>query len=196
MSYDPQAYTQEVQQSIGTSDYIMQTPWRTCKPCLDYGSGVATCTNRDLVDVNSDLIGITRKNTKNACDMYNPLRDGQTCSEKTDVTICNEMIREDTRLSNPACNLRSTGFNRWEWLCQNPQDRVHIPFDFNINSKLVAKDAHRPLIPQPIDPRPALPANDEIEIDPSAKVPDCMMYAPRANLPMVSWRSCAEIEKY
>ena len=23
---------------------------------------------------------------------------------------------EDTRLSNPPCNLRGTGWNRWEWL--------------------------------------------------------------------------------
>ena len=38
---------------------------------------------------------------------------------------------EDTRLSNPSCNLRGTGWNRWEWLCLNPQDRVEIPFDFN-----------------------------------------------------------------
>ena len=34
---------------------------------------------------------------------------------------------EPTKLSNPPCNLRGTGWNRWEWLCQNPQDKVEIP---------------------------------------------------------------------
>ena len=68
---------------------------------------------------------------------------------------------EDTRLSNPACNLRGTGWNRWEWLCLNPQERVLMPFDHNINNRLVAKDNHRPCIPKPIDVNHSLPQGED-----------------------------------
>jgi hypothetical protein len=70
---------------------------------------------------------------------------------------------ESTRLSNPPCTLRGTGWNRWEWLCKNPQDKVAIPFDHMIDSVLVAKDNHRPLLPKPIDQSLALPVpNSEV----------------------------------
>ena len=64
---------------------------------------------------------------------------------------------EDTRTTNPACNLRGTGFDRWEWLCKDPQARVEIPFDWNINNRIVVRDNHRPCIPKPIECGPCLP---------------------------------------
>ena len=64
---------------------------------------------------------------------------------------------EDTRLSNPPCTLRGTGINRWEWLCRNPQERVFVPFDFNISDKTLAKDNHRPCVPNPLDQTLVLP---------------------------------------
>jgi hypothetical protein len=74
---------------------------------------------------------------------------------------------ENTRLSNPSCNLRGTGWNRWEWLCQDPQERVEIPFDYNINNRLVVRDNHRPLIPKPLDQSAALPkpTDEPIKVD-------------------------------
>ena len=68
---------------------------------------------------------------------------------------------EDTRLSDPACNLRGTGFNRWEWLCLNPQEKALVPFDYNISNRIVVKDNHRACIPKPIDQRLPLPAKPE-----------------------------------
>ena len=65
---------------------------------------------------------------------------------------------ENTRISNPSCNLRGTGWNRWEWLCENPQERVLMPFDTNISNRLVVKDNHRPVIPKLIDQNPILPS--------------------------------------
>ena len=74
---------------------------------------------------------------------------------------------ENTRLSNPSCNLRGTGFNRWEWLCNNPQERVLIPFDVNVSNRLVVKDNHRPVIPTLIDQTSILPTpnNEPIRVN-------------------------------
>ena len=42
-------------------------------------------------------------------------------------------------------------------MCLDPQDRVLIPFDYNINNRLVVKDNHRPCIPTPVDVNLSLP---------------------------------------
>jgi hypothetical protein len=68
---------------------------------------------------------------------------------------------EDSRLSDPACNLRGTGFDRWEWLCLNPQEKALVPFDYNISNRIVVKDNHRPCVPNPIDQRLPLPTKPE-----------------------------------
>ena len=63
----------------------------------------------------------------------------------------------ESRYSHPASTLRGTGFDRWEWLCFNPQEKASIPFDCYIPNRIVVKDNHRPCIPKPIDHRPLLP---------------------------------------
>ena len=63
----------------------------------------------------------------------------------------------ESRHSDPASNLRGTGFDRWEYLCQNPQDNVLIPFDNNVSNRIVVKDNHRPLVPTPVDGKLGLP---------------------------------------
>ena len=57
---------------------------------------------------------------------------------------------EEIRTSNPPCNLRGTGWNRWEWLCMDPQERVLMPFDNMVSNRIIVKDNHRPCVPNPI----------------------------------------------
>ena len=65
----------------------------------------------------------------------------------------------ESRHLDPASNLRGTGFDRWEWLCFNPQEKALVPFDYNVANRIVVKDNHRPCIPKPVDPRLVLPPN-------------------------------------
>jgi hypothetical protein len=151
-----------------------------------------------MVDVDSELQGITRKASRFAGDKYHPAQGAQFCKERTRVVMCADegTLSEDTRLSNPPCTLRSTGWNRWEWLCKNPQERVEMPFDANINSQMNARDAHRPVLPVLMDPAAALP-RDDTPLHPSAgSVYSAGPLAVADNMPLVSWRDCATIEKY
>lgn len=66
----------------------------------------------------------------------------------------------ESRYSHPASTLRGTGFDRWEYLCFNPQEKATIPFDCYIPNRILVKDNHRPCIPQPLDYRPSLPPNN------------------------------------
>lgn len=201
MGYDPMAYKQSLTQSTGASDYIMGTPWHQCPPCLPtdsrrnpLGQGVAQCTSASLIDIDSELQGIARHNSRASCEKF---QAGSTpCKTIAPIPDCPAADRsEDTRLSNPPCTLRSTGFNRWEWLCKDPQASVEVPFDFNVNSQLIAKDSHRPLLPTPVDPRPLLPPDEDAPIHASASMPACPQEK-LANLPMVSWQACDMISRY
>jgi len=134
----------------------------------------------------------------NTCKTCNgkPLKNGQMCPTDyskgpTNFPDCNFLPQEETRTSNPPCNLRGTGWNRWEWLCLNPQERIEIPFDYNISNRIVVKDNHRPCIPTPIDAVPLLPKGGIIPCETINGV--CS--AP-TQPPSVQWRHLDEIKQY
>lgn len=162
LDYDACTYEHNLRQSSGTGDYWLQTPSIECMKCFPgdpsinaQQSGVAKCANRPLVDLDSELMGLTRKASNCPKDKYVP--SAQPFCQTDKLRDCRAIPREETRLSNPPCTLRCTGWNRWEWLCQNPQANVLAPFDFNISNRIVVKDNHRPCVPTPLSPIPILP---------------------------------------
>lgn len=93
------------------------------------------------------------------------IQEGQKCGDNTLVNIpqCNFGV-EDTRLSNPASNLRGTGWNRFDPIALDPQAQLLFPGAYNINSRLLTKDNHRPCVRTPnvnnMNP-PPMPAYQE-----------------------------------
>lgn len=178
LKYDTCSYKQVLSESIGPCEYQLGTPFISCDDCLSQDpqlilqrNGVSVAKNIPQIDVDSDLMNITRKLTncssKEFIPKFNVKGDIDNTIETKHFNDCNMPTRENTRLSNPASTLRGTGWNRWEWLCENPQKRSIIPFDFNINNRLVVKDNHRPLIPKLIDQGVFLPTqnNDPIKVN-------------------------------
>ena len=170
LNYDTCSYQHSLAESVGPGEYMLTEPPNVNEPCFAQSpqirlqrQGVNYTQNMPLIDVDSELMNLTRPATNCPSRKYIP--DGNQCNEshklqesKNNLTHGNDCFFdvEDTRLSNPPCNLRGTGWNRWEWLCLNPQDRVLMPFDYNINNRLVVKD-NRPCIPKPIDVSLSLP---------------------------------------
>ncbi len=219
--YDKEAYKQSLNQSVGPGVYTLSS-FNQCGQCYPYPPSVRLQKQGDshikgqsLIDVDSELSGITRKQSKDINQQYNPECPDNTC---TSGEVCGQGVvgnckgrkrgerhsdgglqhwkdcfipAEDTRLSNPSCNLRGTGWNRWEWLCINPQDNVEIPFDWNINNRLVVKDNHRPCIPKPISPEPALPKGGDLPCE--ATNPSCAVFTQPNS---VSWQSANNIRRY
>ena len=161
LSSDSCSYEQKLRESIGPGAYQLGTPANDCTPCArdvptdpyiryqSFGPGI--CPPGSSIDTNSDLIGITRKASKCAADQYLPSSKpvGNVCAPKGQLDC--RPGTEPTRLSNPPCTIKETGYNRWEDLCWNPQDRAIIPFEWNTSYRMVAKDNHTPCIPNPID---------------------------------------------
>jgi hypothetical protein len=78
------------------------------------------------------------------------------------------------------------GFNRWEWLCKDPQSSALRPFQANINYRLIVKDNHRPCISKPMDVS-ALPP----QVD--AKMPGWCSGEADVSVPQLSWKECKDV---
>lgn len=196
LNYDTGAYAQDLQQSVGSGLYALNTPVTDCASCFPPDNlntermNSSVCGNHPLVDVSSELLGITRKSSKAPADNYVP--DEKFCAA-TRLKDCLSIHAEDTRLSNPPITLRGTGWNRWEWLCQDPQQRAFIPFDHNIANRIVAKDNHRPYLQRPIDQSAALPpgcaSDDVVAYDPETRCGKPSGAADGA-LTSTTWKAC------
>lgn len=190
LNSDKETYKHNLKQSVGPGEYQSQTPLRECHECFASDprlrhsrGGNSKCKDVPLIDVDSELRGYTRRASNHPLDKFIPRGfpdDRKPFCKLEKVRPCQDesMTTQDTRFSNPPSTLRGieNGFNRWEWLCQNPQERIEIPFDVQIDSRTVMKDNHRPHIPEPIDPTLALPAHmhdDRPMSDPEAFVKKC-----------------------
>lgn len=170
LDHDDCTYKHVLAESRGPGTYMIGTPRNDCTGCFFSAPGVfvdrygaATCSE-GVVDVDSEVMNITRRASRCPSDKYIPGRDGMPCKAKLPAKDCSDFMgQEDTRLSNPPCTLRGTGWNRWEFLCRDPQESAFVPFDININNRMVVKDNHRPCIPEPIDQSDCLPPLENIE---------------------------------
>ena len=188
LSYDKGAYKNAINQSIKPGSYYLDKPRIDCSHCYPYPvsvipqqRGVSMYSNKNLVDVSSELLGITRKASEDPTKHYTPSCPPNSCDTGYPcgggvIGKCNGLKEgsrpgdeglvhfkdcflpaEETRTTNPACNLRGTGWNRWEWLCMNPQENIEIPFSNNVSNRIVFKDNHRPSIPTPMESTNVIP---------------------------------------
>lgn len=196
--YDDNAYRHKLAETIGMGEYMLQRP-RICDNCVYYaggavlpdGKGVAVC-DKELIDVDSELLGITRKSSHCPTNKYLPNKDPFCKVNTKDLLECTDLVPEPTLVSNPKCTNKETTVNRWEWLCKNPQANALIPFDWNINNRLVVKDAHRPCIQRPLDQSASLPpvCNNYVQYDWASRYTQTPIQNPNFQL-----AKCANIPK-
>lgn len=154
LNYDTCTYKHNLRQSVGVFDYLMTTPSSCeCRVEKPYS-----------IDLDSELIGITRQASNCPDNKHLPTSGGkshQVSCIKDSKKICKDITKTHTRLDNPACTLRGSGWNRWEWLPKNPQDKTLVPFDYNISNRIIVKDNHRPVLHKPLDQQTTLPQGSE-----------------------------------
>lgn len=173
LSYDSCSYNEKLKRTIGPGLYALNQPYNDCidckstlpdDPALRYQAyGPNTCTMKTAVDDSSELLGLNYRKSKCNADEYTPgnYTPKAGCVINTDNPRECWAPREDTKLSNPPCNLKGTGINRWEWLCYDPQERAIEAFDrVPVNYRMVAKDNHVPIIDTPQDQTVFFPSNN------------------------------------
>jgi len=199
LKYDDNTYKYSLAATVEPGNYMTQTP-RNCDNCVYYAPGIILDGKADvlcdkaLIDIDSELLNITRKNSQCPADKYIP--DGKAfCNYYSTLKECTDLVPEPTLISNPKCTGHEVTVNRWEWLCKNPQDKSLVPFDYLINNRLIVKDNHRPLIERPLDQSCALPPvdNNKIIYDWSSKWLNCNNS--QVNIPNVPVVKCKNIRE-
>ena len=96
------------------------------------------------IDIESKLKNLNITASKNPKAQYNPLKDKCRNSKNclVDLPDC-YLETDDTRLSNPNCNLRGININRFNPLCMNPQVKIFFPGQKHISTRLMAKDDYK-----------------------------------------------------
>jgi hypothetical protein len=182
--YDTAAYQAQLRQSTGPMAYMLDPirndvnqPVRISDPGFIAKSGVSVTHMRPLVDVESDLLGMDIKNSKDPNQLFQPKcpqcgchTEGYPCGSglNTGCAKCSEALyhlprlnfnQDYTRISNPICTARELGINRFQPLQLQPQDehRWLQQSEVGINYRMVVKDNHVPCIPKLIDQSNCLP---------------------------------------
>jgi len=176
LNYDDDTYKTNLLSSISPGLYMLEPVRNDCQKCTLYGSEMNISYNADgkcsnLIDVDSELLGITRKKSKCPSKAYLPSAE-PFCNPTILKEECDFLRPEHTKLSAPPCfGAREVGINRWSWLPKDPQDKALVPFDYLINNRIVVRDNHRPLIQQPKAQDESLPpaCNDNIFYDWSSR---------------------------
>ena len=179
--YDGCKTSDDLRLTTGPGRYALDEPPQACNACFAPEPTVhmqrwgAPLNSRYIkTDVESDLWNINRPTTKSVCNQYNPTANKFNGTATAQAKEC-EFPQTHSRLVDPPCTLRSSGWNRFEWLCQNPQEGIMLPFDNLVTTRLAAKDSFRPCIPKPINsaavlpvPMPRAPAMNYASLDTGA----------------------------
>ena len=118
-------------QAKGPGLYQLDESLRTSKPAYAWapGSNVSRedkAPSGELTDIQSDLLNITRKESKNIYLQYSPYENKTFQQPIHGDDGFFEQV--NSRLSDPAFDLKEYGINRWEWLPIDPQKNAVEPF--------------------------------------------------------------------
>lgn len=190
LNYDTGTYKKDLNQSIGPGIYVLAKP--KVNSICDKNNRRKKCLQGNFIDIDSELQGLNRKNTNNPSKKYRPKSTNLVCNGIDDALglgadFLDDCIiqPEDTRLSNPPCTMRETEINRFDWLSSNPQSMCEIPFTHNISNRILVKDNHRPIIPNPISSIPVLPKQKGLTSETIKNV-----YANNTSPPSTYWKRC------
>ena len=166
--YDRTNTKKYIQASMDPGYYQISTP-KSCNSCFQPNPSVRLQKNgvsienpsqqrfyAGPIDVESDLIGLEgppsgyslQQQCNSTDDQYACVFGAGNMRNVKKMDTC-FLPTEDTRLSNPPATLRGTGINRFNPLCMNPQNNVIFQGEYDVSSRLLAKDNFKPCVPTP-----------------------------------------------
>ena len=136
--------------------------------------GAAHDMTSTKTDVESDLKNLGRPTVRTTCGQYQP-EQGMAVAERLTAMPEVEFPQTASHLVDPPCTLRGTGINRWQWLCENPQENIMVPFEYLVDSRHAAKDAVYHAADKPLESSPAVRERlfrcDRVFMEPAVPVP-------------------------
>lgn len=155
-NYDELRTAKLLQESTGPGRYLLNTPGPGCNPCFiedphirlqGIGPNLREVPNGHPVDIDSDLMGLTRPLSKD-CLLYS--KHAIETKQKT-YTDCSIDYTDESRTTHPAFMYRDLEQSHRFPLLFNPQQNSMIPIQDYKNSSLEAKDNFKPTFRCPLD---------------------------------------------
>ena len=156
-NYDPCRTVKLLQESTGPGRYMLNTPGNGCAPCYmedpelrlqKWGANLRKVPGGHPIDIDSDLLGLTRPLTKDCIKKEFP-KKGVVVSQKVTYKTCKPNTQQ-SRVTHPAFMYRDLEQVDWWPLILNPQENVCMRFQNNLNTRLLEKDYFVPKVPCPI----------------------------------------------
>jgi hypothetical protein len=146
--YDNCRVEKKLQEMTGTGRYMLNTPGPGCNTCYiedpqmrlqKWGANLRHVDGGAVIDIDSDLIGLTRKLTKDCHPSKNIVK-----SERVYYPKCKKTFTQQSRTTHPAWMYKDLEQNNRYPLFLNPQENVCIPFHNNLSTRLLERDNHVP----------------------------------------------------
>jgi hypothetical protein len=140
---DPCRIEKQLEETTGPGRYMLSVPGNGVKPYFmedpyirmqKWGANLRTNT----INLESELIGLGRNLNKD-CTKENNYKNHEVKNNKIEYPSCIPFI-EQTRATNPAWTVRDLEQVNWEILPLDPQENVCIPFQNNLNTRLLERD--------------------------------------------------------
>ena len=158
-NYDPCRTKKLLEESTGPGRYMLNKPGWGNKPCFfsdpqirmqEWGTNLRRVPGGAPIDIDSDLLGITRPLSKDCAKKEFPFA-GVVFSMKKEYPTCGEEITSQSRATHPAFLYRDLEQSNRYPLFLNPQENVCMPFQNNLNTQLLERDNFTPKIPCPMN---------------------------------------------
>ena len=151
-NYDYVRTSKLLQESTGPGKYMLNTPGNgDDMPFINdpqirlqrWGANVYT----NPVDVDSDLMGLTRPLHKHDRMEYKTYRNKNSSVNK--YKVASAPVTDETRVTHPAWAYRDLEQTRWEYPLLDPQEHTCMTFQNNTNTRMLEKDNYVPKVPVP-----------------------------------------------
>jgi hypothetical protein len=165
--------------STGPGRYGLGAPYRygnaafvAAPTVLNQRWGAAHDMTSTKTDVESELRNLGRPTTRAVCGQETGPADSPTVRHTLTPMPEVEFPRTYERLVDPPCTMRGSGVNRWEWLCQNPQENVLIPFEHQVTTQRAARDGVHSTLSRGVSAVPTEPLICGVSyVEPAVPVP-------------------------
>jgi len=155
IKYDNCRVDKKLEEMTGIGRYILNTPGPGDNLCFfedpqirlqKWGANLRHVKGGAPIDIDSDLMGITRPLSKDCKELKYPFK-GIIKSEKVEYPQNKTTITQQSRTTHPSWMYRDLEQSNRYPLFINPQEHVFSPFHSNINTRLLERDNHIPEIP-------------------------------------------------
>jgi hypothetical protein len=156
-SYDEARIAKQLQESTDPGRYMLNVPcmapsYTDCPEIRlqKYGGNLRNVPFGHPIDIDSDLIGLTRKISRDCIKNKYPM-GGAVFSNKVNAPINNNLTKQQTRVTHPVWMYRDLEQKKSQFLFFDPQANVCKPFENNLNTRLLEKDHYVPKVICPLD---------------------------------------------